>query len=970
MKTILFKDIFQEIKNSRKRFISILIMAFLGVGFFAGIKATSPDMKNTINNYYNSHNLYDIKIISTLGLEDADIAALQSIDGIDTIYGSYSEDVEINISGKTIISKISSLNSDINIVDIIDGNTIENSDECIVEPNFLKTNNLSIGDYIDISAKDIDENLNTTHLKIVGTMSSPLYISRNRGTTSLGNGTIDYCMYISKDNIKSEIYTEIFARVKNPNNYKTCSDEYSKYIDTIKEKLESIKSEREQARYDNIVNSAKEELAKSEEEFNTQKEDGQNEINTAEKKLSNALKEINSGKATLKNQKSQTNAQLTEFENQITAAKQSLETNRAYLSEEQILKAEQQIATLEETYNTSKTTANTEFAAAENKINSAEKEYNDGLEKLNSSKEEFNTKIADAEAKITQAKEDIDNIKMPKWYILDRNSNEGFVSFKQDSDSIANVGKVFPIVFFVIAILISLTTMTRMVEENRMQIGTFKTLGYSNLQIASKYIIYAFLACLIGGAIGMCVGFVLLPKIIWMMYAMMYSIPNFSISFNWYYGLIGLIAINLCIVGATILSIIKEIRQMPSVLMRPKAPKIGKRVFLEKINFIWKRLNFIQKVTARNMFRYKKRLFLTIIGIFGCTSLIVTGFGIKDSIANLIPNQYGKIFNYDLAINIKDDLTETEFNEFSEYLENSSSVKNVVPCYVNSISIKGNRDNSEDIQIIVPDNNDEISQVISLININTKQKLNLTDDTIIITDKLAELIGIKEGDNVTLIDTDNNEFTVKVGGITEHYISHYAYISKPLYEKLFEPYKTNTLYINCNNLSEDELDSFSTTLTNSKYTSGMVKTSYVKGMMDDAMNSLNYVVIILIISSGLLAFVVLYNLANINISERIRELATIKVLGFYPKEIFDYVNRETMILTIISIILGFGGGYCLTYFLMGTCEINILRFAKTVAPLSYLYSGLITLIFTFIVNIFTYHSLKKINMIESLKSVE
>ena len=568
-----------------------------------------------------------------------------------------------------------------------------------------------------------------------------------------------------------------------------------------------------------------------------------------------------------------------------------------------------------------------------------------------------------------EAKDKVNDIENPKWYILDRNSNEGYVGFIQATKSIANISKVFPIVFFAVAALISLTSMTRMVEEQRTQIGTLKALGYNQLQIISKYILYASLASIIGGVAGMCVGFATLPQIIWMLYMMMYQItPKIILSFNWKYGGLGLLLICICIIGATIYSAVRELKETPAVLMRPKAPKAGNRVLLERIPFIWKHLNFSHKVTVRNIFRYKKRFLMTIIGIFGCTSLIVTGFGIKDSISIIIPNQFEKVFDYDMQVNIKDTLSEEEKQNFITELGNREEVQKIVETYMTSATAV-NGDSKEDIQIIVP--KDNFDGLINVNDLKTKENIKLKDNEICLTDKCAQLIGVKAGDTIILKDSDNNEVEVKISNIVENYVSHYVYMSKTTYENLYgESYSTNVILLQNSNLPEEEENPFVTELMNKTEVSSASRISTMMGSLDDTLKSLDYVVIILIVSAGLLAFVVLYNLANVNISERIRELATIKVLGFYDKEVYDYVTRETIILTIIGIILGLFGGYCLNYYLIGTCEINILRFSKIVNPISFVYATLITIVFTLIVNIFTYFALKKIDMIESLKSVE
>ena len=588
---------------------------------------------------------------------------------------------------------------------------------------------------------------------------------------------------------------------------------------------------------------------------------------------------------------------------------------------------------------------------------------------LEKQKQDVNKQLEEAESKIIDAKAEISEIENPEWYILDRYSNTGYSSFVQDKDSIKNIGEVFPIVFFLVAVLISLTSMTRMVEEQRMQIGTLKALGYNKFQIASKYVLYSSLACIIGGLLGMNVGFILIPSLIWRMYEVMYQVPQFLISFNWEYGGAGLIIISACIIGATIYSTVKELREQPAILMRPKSPKLGKRVLLERINIIWKRLSFSRKVTIRNIFRYKKRFMMTIIGILGCTSLILAGFGLKDSIGSLMPNQYGKIFKYDFQINLKEGLNDDQKVEYMNNLNENEDIEEAIETLIlTKTAING--ENEEDVQIIIPKDQNQLDKMISLISIYDDSKIELQKGQICITDKLAQILGVKKGDIITLKD-DDQEKQIVVSDVTENYVYHYGYMTLETYQDLYgDKFETNAILTKNKDMAEEEEDKLATEIMNENEVASLTRNSNVEDVMNTTMESLNYVVVVLIVSAGLLAFAVLYNLSNVNISERIRELATIKVLGFYDKEVYSYVTRETILLTIIGIFLGLIGGYFLNYFIIGTCEIDMLRFSKIIHPISYLYAVLITVAFTIIVNIFTYFALKKIDMIESLKSVE
>ena len=1067
MKKALLKDSIKEIKNTYKRFLSILLMAFLGVGFFAGIKATSPDMVDTIDKYYKEQNVYDIQTISTLGLTKDDVDELGKIEGIKSIEGSYEVDGKIEIDNKEIVSKILTL-EDINRPVLIEGKLPEAEDECVVEDVFLIANNKKIGDKIIVDIEQISNDdgekqdyLKQKEMKIVGTVKSPIYISRDRGTTNLGSGKINYYMYISPKNINvPEIYTSISIKIDT--NATTSSKKYEEKVEEVKEKIEEKKAKRQKARYDSLVGKATKKVEDAEKRLNDEKGDASEKLDKAQRDIDNGKKEISNKETELNNSEAKANREFSNASNQIkngkrqikenedkliqsekdlkqltqtkgqleaskkkiedglneinkqienlelalqnpmleeaqkvalTKTKEQLEKNKTDLlnkqqevnegiknitlgieqgkskipnGKNQLQNAKRELTKKEQEFNRTKQKVQSKIANGRKEIEKAKEKIAKGEEELKEKRAEFDKKIKDAETKLIDAKTKIGEIEEPKWYILDRYGNIGYNSFIQDTESVANLGKVFPIVFFVVATLISLTSMTRMVEEQRVQIGTLKALGYNKIQIAGKYILYASLACVFGGILGMGVGFVLLPKIIWMMYEMMYRICEIHLEFNWLYGGIGLILISICIIGATIYTAMKELIQTPATLMRPKAPKIGKRVFLERIKFIWKRLSFSKKVTVRNIFRYKKRFLMTIIGICGCTSLILAGFGIKDSISHILPIQFENVHHYDMQVSLKNGLEEKQKNEYIKKLKEDNVFKNITETYMNSSKVIKN-DKEEEIQIIIP--SDKIDDAVTLKDVKTKEKITLKDDEIYLTDKVAQLLDAKVGEKIILKDNDDKEREITIKGVCENYIYHYMYMTKATYEKIYEkPYKTNVLFINYNNIENEE--ELAKNIMEDKEVASVMRISAMKESLNDMMNSLNYVVIVLIVSAGLLAFVVLYNLANVNISERIRELATIKVLGFYDREVYSYVSRETVILTIIGIVLGVFGGYFLNYFILGTCEIDMLRFAKIVKPMSVVYSVLITLIFTFIVNLITYFTLKKIDMIESLKSVE
>lgn len=1075
MKRALLKDSLKEIKKSFKRFLSILLMSLLGVGFFCGLRAASPDMKATIDKYYDDANFYDIQILSTLGLTDDDVTSLENVDGIEKAYPSFSKDVKLVENNLEYVLNVSELNNEVNTVKLVKGKLPKNANECLVESSLLLKLDKKIGDKIrieEVLSDDEENSFINNELTVTGTIESPLYISRERGTSTLGSGKINYYMYVPKENIKSDIYTSIYLKVANAKELNTTSEEYKNIVESAKERIEEIEDTQKQKRYDSLINEANQKLDDAQNELDTQKADAEakikeaeDEINQNEEKLNNAQKElntnrnkansefesakdkINKAKTQLDNSKAELEQKKQEAEEQFKEAEEQkqklqkqldslnsgiseinsryneilniIDTQGKFMSEEQMLELKSQLAyiigsTNELTNNKSKLeeaissidnqvssgrtelenaekqietgyseieknqqTLNEKIAETNKKLEDAQKEINEGKEKLEEGKKtlednkaEFDEKIKDAEGKLIDAREKVADIEKPEWYIWDRNNNQGYSSYVNDSDNMSKIANVFPVVFFVIAALISLTSMTRMVEEQRGLIGTFKALGYSNLSISMKYVIYATLATVIGAVIGMNIGFQLLPRIVISLYQMMYPyVTNAVIEFNIYYACIGLGLISICIIGATIYAVQKELFSTPAQLMRPKAPKAGKRVLLEKIPFIWKHLNFTQKVTFRNMFRYKKRFIMTIVGISGCTALILVGFGIKDSISQIMHFQYGEVYQYNALVSLKSNLKSDEIESIKKELVDMDEISSVTETYIGSATvIKG--DKEKDVQIVVPNDSKELTTAITLKDRKTREKLELDDNSIFITDKVAELLGIKVGDKIELEDSKHNKVNVVVGKIVEQYLEHYVYMSKELYENTFsKEYKANVLYVNYTNTNIDE-DKLTAKILEDNKVSTVIGTTKMIASVDDMLQSLNSVVYILIVSAGLLAFVVLYNLANININERIRELATIKVLGFYDKEVFDYVSREVVFLTIIGIFLGLIGGFFLTNFIISTCEIEVLRFPRTIGMMSYVYSALITIVFTIIVNFATYFVLKKIDMIESLKSVE
>ena len=851
----LYKEFFVSIRKSFKRFLSITLIVLLGVGFFAGIRATSPDMKETLSRYYKENNMYDIELMSNYGISQDDISKIKD-KGYD-IEGSISFDVVVNNDDSLYAVKVMSYdkNSDINKLVLMEGRMPSNNNECVIERNDY-TEDYKIGDSIYLDSDDVKNK----ELKIVGIVKSPLYVSDERGSTNLLTGKINYYLYTDISNFNTDVYTEAYIDIDSDNDI--FDSKYEDEIDDYEKKLEDVT--------DIIGNSNYEEIVK-------QYEDGIDEATS--------------------------------------------------LYEENL-----------DRYNDIKDVT-----------------YIDSTVK-DTMKDELDS----AKVKIDNLKKELDELDKVEWYVLDLSSNAGYYSYDADTERIANIAKVFPIVFFVVAILICLTTMTRMVEEERIQIGTLKSLGYDDVSISFKYVLYAMLATVIGSLVGVVIGFNIIPNIIFNMYKIMYNVDGFVSSFYWGLTLQGMVIALICTVGATIYACAKTLKEVPASLLRPKAPTAGKRVWLEYIPFIWKRLKFSSKVTVRNVFRYKKRMFMTILGIAGCTGLILAGFGLKDCITNLVPNQYEKIFNYQVEVTLNDNLNVDELDSVYEQVNELDEVNKALKVEKESIEIK-NKDTNQSITLVVPFS--DISDFIKLQDRKSGKKFDLGSGAIV-TEKISNLLDINEGDNLVL--DGKKDYKVVVSDITENYLYHYVYMSRDVYGS--DSY--NTILVKTDEMNVKEEQEFSNKLKDIEGVSSMSFTSSTEDMFDSTMKNFSYVSLVLIVSAGMLAFIVLYNLASINISERNREMATIKVLGFYDKEVYNYIGRESNILTIIGIAFGMGIGVVLTRFIIKTCEIDILMFDSNIKAISYVYAILITLIFTIVVNIVTYFSLKKIDMISSLKSAE
>lgn len=1282
----LHKDFWMEIRKSKARFISIFLIVALGVAFFSGIQASSPDMRYSGDAYYEAAKLMDLKIQGTLGLTQRDVKAVSDIDGVELAEGSYSTDVMSGEDDARKVLHLESISSNFNLLTADEGRIPEKSGEIFLDKPFAKNRGYKIGDTISVSEDGDSELLKKTTYTVVGIGSSPLYISFNRGNTTLGSGEVSGFGYILPEDFEQEAFTQIYIMVHESGDVISYTDAYDNLIRKIQKRVEGIEKEQCSLRYDEIVAEANEKLndarkeledgkKESEEKLGDAKkklddgqkkyedgkkeyedgkqqlsdakkeltdgkqqladgrkqiEDGWSQLNSAKQQVEDGLSQLNAARSQLADSEAQINekqSELTAGYEQLTAAKQQvsdgevqlreaektleskqaeldsgreqLETGKNTIKETktaltgqkeqceaglvQVSEGESQISSSEEALSgqqaqldeltsqkealssqaaelqaqydagaeagkteeelaelsTQIQTLNGQISAMEEQINAGqaqidgaqaeltakkselaqtraelesslgqinegfsqikeqeetlsrtEAQLNEGQEELDKGKKELETKkaelsaakeeiaanqatlddgqsqldsaraqlssgrqqleekqaqlnagqaeiqantekltssqaeldaneqklldgekeireneqklkdakkdledakkklsdgkkeyqdgkkeaddkIAEAQQKIEDAQKEVDDIETPEWIVTDRNDLPEYSDFGDNAERLKNIGKVFPMIFFLVAALISLTTMTRMVEEQRTQIGTMKALGYGKASIASKYLSYAFLATVGGSIAGVLFGEKVLPFIIIQAYGIMYwNIgDHMQLDYELQYALIASGAAVICTMGATLFSSARTLAETPASLMRPPAPKEGKRILIERIGFIWKHLSFSWKSSMRNLFRYKKRLFMTIFGIAGSMGLMLVGFGLYDSIMDIAILQYDQIQHYDAMVINDEDATDSQEKDLLKFLDGNSEIDHYTRVQLTKMTAPKEK-GSVSIYVYVPENTENFKEDVTLRDRKSHEQYELTDDGAVICEKTASLIGVKAGDKI-ILEKDNRKYKVKITAVTENYMGHYVYMTPPCYEKTFgeKPEYSSTVYTMKED-AESDLETLGNAILKYPAALSISYTSSTAGQVERMLGSLGAVIWVLIISAGMLAFVVLYNLNNINITERQRELATLKVLGFYDGEVSQYVFRENILLSFIGILAGAVFGIFLHRYVITTVEVDAVMFGRNIKPISFVYSGLITFGFSMFVNMVMHFKLKKINMVESLKSVE
>jgi len=927
MKNKLFINSLRSIKKMLPRFLSLLIISFLGAFAFLGLESSSTSMINSLDRYLDEGDTYDLKIISTLGLTDADVNALQKINGVKNVEGSYSEDVLIELENEEYVLNISSLTTELNKLELLEGRLPINDNEIVVENNLLKTNKMKIGDSLSFKSK----NLKNNELVIVGTIDSTLYFNADsfkqyRGVTTLGIGEINYYSFVMPSLFDINYYSSIYLTVENAKEETTSTNQYLNIINNVVENINEIKNEREESRLKTLTL----------------------ELNITTSIMNNFLVNQNNKLETLKNEYNEILNQVDFDEDELDIKIEEITNEIKHLNE--IL-----LETLPDDpnyniYQNELNNLNATLSLYENLKNLKNKIIEEEERLIEYEKVYSNT--------ITEIKELLKRSNS-KWFIMDRTSYLTYAEYIDDSNSVTNLSKIFPSIFLTVSILISIVSMNRMVEDDRQEIGTLKSLGFSNKHIMFKYLFFAALATAIGGIIGSILGAFVLPKIIFNIYAILFVIPKFYLLINYNSFVIGFVLLFTVILGTTYFTIKKVIVEKPSELIRPKAPKNGKRVFLEKIKFIWNKLNFSNKVTIRNLFRYKKRVISTILGVAGCTALLMCGFGLKDSIADISSRQYGGVYKFDALVYVNNYQEEDNYIFENEKIIDCTKIQNI-NATVNGINAK----------IYVIEDSNDIDGFVSLNDYKTLEKRKIENDKIVITQKLAKLENIQVGDYIEILDNNNMIYNYQVSSIVENYAEHFIFMDKETYEKTEQIFTPNIISINTKKLNEEKISELKKELLSNEKVLNVSFTSEMIDKVNDMLGLLDKIILVIIILASLLSFVVLYNLSNINIQERKREIATLKVLGFHNKEVNNYITKENTILTIIGILVGFIVGYFLTLYIINAVEIEKAVFIKKVNLSTYIYSAILALLFTIIVNLIMNHLLKKINMIESLKSVE
>ncbi len=1030
------KLLFRGIRNSLGRFFAIMAIIALGVGFFAGLRVTKTAMLKTGGDYLEDRHFFHFRLVSTLGLTQEDVEAFQNEPGVAHAEGSVCADLLISQEGKDLVMKMILLPRDVNLVTVVSGRLPENAHECVVDA--LSYPASVIGTTLQLSDANGEDDVSVCRYReytIVGLVASPLYLNFERGTTSLGDGTVSGFFYVPESGLSYEVYTEINVRLNED------AEMYSDAYDTLEEAYEphltDLLATRAEIRYEDLRADAQ-----------TQIDDAQAEIDDGQAELDDAVQTLSDGEAAYRDRQAelersqqayqdglvtlaeaeqtlaegkaaldvlsdqltqaedalrQSREELDRYHAQADAAQQALDARRAALDPADpnygyyLAALDEQQAALDETY-AELDAAEAEYASQAEKLAAgkqllAEKtrEYENGVAELERTRQKLDAAgraIHDAEVKLADARKELDEgwaeveenrkkledarlelddaradlaaLTLPDTYVLGRSTNIGYMCFESDTGIVESVSNVFPLFFFLVAALVCITTMTRMVDEERTQVGTLKALGFSDHAIMGNYLLYALIASLAGCTVGFLLGSWVFPKVLWIVYDIMYDFYRpIDYVLDWKLAGISVAMYLVCALLATWSACKAELHEPAASLIRPKAPKPGKRIWLEHIPPVWNRLKFLHKVSARNVFRYKKRLFMMVLGIGGCMALLLTGLGLGDSIQNIVDDQFDEISIYDIGITYREDVTQADREALPDGYTASFLHESTADVYSGE-AVKS-------AHLVIPSENTD--EFVCLKTERGEPVAMPRQGETVLNTRLAEDLGVGIGDTVTLYDDSHRPMELRITGTYVNYIYNYIYIDAASCEAAWgSTPEVRTAYVR---VPEGiDLHQAAAVLAGLDNVGAVSVNDDMRVRVNSFLSNLNYIVLLVIFCAAALAFIVLYNLTNINIGERVREIATLKVLGFYPPETSAYVFRENMVLTLIGAAVGVPLGILLHRFVMDQIRIDVVTFHVRIAPLSYLIAAVLCLIFALIVAFFMRLRIRKINMAESLKAAE
>ena len=1112
----------RSIHTTLSRFLAIVAIVALGTGFFAGLMMTGPDMRQAMDTYYDDNHVWDIRLISTLGFSNDDIHQFDDVEGVRACMPNHTVDAIARMNDTQVAVRVSSFDTTmaqqfvdehayaaqdssfdfLNRFQLVTGRLPQLPDECLAAA-YAPHAQLSEGDIVDITSanEDLDKIFSTRHLRVVGTIASPLYpYTRSFGSTTIGSGSIDQYIFVPTSTFQQDFpYTELYISVEGADSVQSNSSAYKNIVGATKERLEAQKDRMSVFRQHEVQELAQSKLDEKKSEFEQQKDEafekleaGESELARKHRTLQDSWRTYTQGTSKLKasreafeSQKAASQNKLSQAQMRLAAQEETLlstlrahgmdvssleqaqtilenhlqtlkekqnqqnvdnrvvDENSSEQSPEHIRSnSNQQLATLgdnRQSIQHNKTRAimatarehvsapyeeiqrvqqqlagvqaliaakaklQDERAVADKKLAHAEQElaqaqakldasytrlqegqkkYDEGARELAQRKQELDDKFATVQKQLDDAQETIDTTDIPDIYILDRSQHEGAAIYHADTERMDALARVFPFMFFLVAALVSLTTMTRMVEDERILIGTYKALGYSTIQIATKYLTYALLAAGIGSVLGVGVLCQVLPLIIMKAYSVIYAIPLLSpplpIKADVAVFSAGL-GIGITLI-ATICSVLSSLREQPAPLMLPRAPKAGKRILLERIRPLWRRISFSWKVTLRNLFLYKKRLFMTVIGIAGCTALLLVGFGLHDAIWDIINKQYVDITHYQMTVGLNDHANDLDVQHVKDVLTQHPEIEHIDRVHTAHMAAKGEDDSlsSTHVDVVVPQSLDIFNQTITLKNRISGKQVPFDESSVVISEKLATLHHLRVGDTLVLFDRDKVGNSVGAGhkltitGICENYVGTTVYVAPAIFAKISSsPVMYETLFIQAPDLKlGEQQQNIASELHSCDDVSLVAFSDETISLYRNMISVVDYVVAVLIISAILLAFIVLYNLTNINIEERLREIASLKVLGFTKREIYAYIFREVFLLSLLGDVFGLGVGVYLERFVVATAEVDYVMFSRTIHLESFVIAFVLTLVFTGLILLIMTPKLNRIDMVESLKSVD